>query len=211
MSQSIKPKQVKNPNVTALAHGEAITMPQNEQESLLPDAIRAQEIENTPPTRVAELSLHDTQLILKRPLPSSILGKLKDKGNALYIPWYVGNVILNKYCPGWEWAITNVTTTSDRVIVVGKLTLHCKDGDCSRSATGTEVLKELRKNKHNNYELEEMELAFGDPSSNAESMAFRRACARFGLALYLYAIGGNNLGMFVGKENKELLKKYGQT
>jgi hypothetical protein len=31
-----------------------------------------------------------------------------------------------------------------------------------------------------------VELAYGDPSSNAESMAFRRAAARFGLGLYLY-------------------------
>jgi hypothetical protein len=30
------------------------------------------------------------------------------------------------------------------------------------------------------------EIAYGDPSSNAESMAFRRACANFGLGLDLY-------------------------
>ncbi|QYO62305.1 hypothetical protein [Leptolyngbya sp. 7M] len=34
---------------------------------------------------------------------------------------------------------------------------------------------------------DEVELAYGDPSSNAESMAFRRAAARFGLGLYLYS------------------------
>jgi hypothetical protein len=31
-----------------------------------------------------------------------------------------------------------------------------------------------------------VELAYGDPSSNAESMAFRRAAAKFNLGLYLY-------------------------
>jgi hypothetical protein len=30
------------------------------------------------------------------------------------------------------------------------------------------------------------ELAYGDPSLNAESMAFRRAAAKHGLGLYLY-------------------------
>jgi len=33
---------------------------------------------------------------------------------------------------------------------------------------------------------ESVELAYGDPSSNAESMAFRQATAKFGLGLYLY-------------------------
>jgi hypothetical protein len=30
------------------------------------------------------------------------------------------------------------------------------------------------------------EIPYGDPSSNAESQAFRRACANFGLGLDLY-------------------------
>ncbi len=34
---------------------------------------------------------------------------------------------------------------------------------------------------------ETVELAYGDPSSNAESMAFRRAAAKFGLGLYFYS------------------------
>ncbi|MGC9506191.1 hypothetical protein [Baaleninema sp.] len=45
------------------------------------------------------------------------------------------------------------------------------DGMVVRHATGTE---ELNCN------------SYGDPSSNAESMAFRRAAAKFGLGLYLY-------------------------
>ncbi len=30
------------------------------------------------------------------------------------------------------------------------------------------------------------DIHFGDPVQKAEGMAFRRACARFGLGLYLY-------------------------
>ena len=60
---------------------------------------------------------------------------------------------------------------SQRVFVVYEITVPTRHGDVVRQATGTE----------------ELEMSgYGDPTSNAESMAFRRACARFGLGLYLY-------------------------
>jgi hypothetical protein len=43
-----------------------------------------------------------------------------------------------------------------------------------REATGTEE------------EPDEDEKMYGDPSSNAEAMALKRAAAKFGLGLYLY-------------------------
>jgi hypothetical protein len=68
-----------------------------------------------------------------------------------------------------------------------------------REATGTELLKEekevwlgekpdrrLLRDELDRPVTEARELAYGDPSSNAESMAFRRAAARFGLCLNLY-------------------------
>jgi len=48
------------------------------------------------------------------------------------------------------------------------------------------MLKEVKTDKLTG-EMIEREIAYGDPSSNAESMAFRRACAKFGLGLYLYS------------------------
>lgn len=68
--------------------------------------------------------------------------------------------------------------TSDRLFLVGRLTIITTEGHISREATGTELLKQTDG---------ESELAYGDPSSNAESMAFRRAAAKFGLGLYLYS------------------------
>jgi len=62
-------------------------------------------------------------------------------------------------------------TANGRLFVVGRLTIPNSEGNVYREATGTESLD------CNSY---------GDPSSNAESMAFRRCCARFGLGLYLY-------------------------
>lgn len=68
--------------------------------------------------------------------------------------------------------------TSDRLFLVGRLTIQTSEGFVMRESTGTELLKR---------DGGESELAYGDPSSNAESMAFRRAAAKFGLGLYLYA------------------------
>jgi hypothetical protein len=72
-------------------------------------------------------------------------------------------------------------TTGDRIFITYRLTIHAQEGNFSREATGTEVLKEV-----NARTGEIRELAYGDPSSNSESMAFRRAAAKFGLALHLY-------------------------
>ena len=90
------------------------------------------------------------------------------------------NKVLDKYAIGWSWTITNILTTDDRIFLSGRLTIPTCDGDISREATGTEELKETTRDG------EIRERAYGDPSSNAESMAFRRAAARFGLGLYLY-------------------------
>jgi hypothetical protein len=52
-----------------------------------------------------------------------------------------------------------------------QITIHAAEGDFKRDGTG----------------LERLDVgSYGDPQSNAESMAFRRAAARFGLGLHLY-------------------------
>ena len=139
----------------------------------------------TPPTHSGEWSLAQIQEALKRPLPNHYLSRLKDKGNAQYIPWYKANQILDKYCPGWTWEIRNIQTTSDRIFMTGRLTIPTCEGNIYREATGTEILKREVINP-NTGEVVIKELAYGDPSSNAESMAFRRCAARFALGLYLY-------------------------
>lgn len=134
-----------------------------------------------PPTAPREWSLKQIETVLSRPIPNSMLRTKEIKGNKInYLPWYVANQILNKYCSGWSWEITKIETTNDRVFLVGRLTIPTSEGNVYREATGTETLKEIDKKG------ELREVAYGDPSSNAESMAFRRACAKFGLGLYLY-------------------------
>lgn len=124
----------------------------------------------TLPTTPGEWTLSATQEALSRKLPNSLTRK---QGNATlqYIPWHTANKILDKYAPGWTWEVRQLTTTVDRLFLVGRLTLHTSEGNVYREATGTEILACG---------------SYGDPSSNAESMAFRRAAAKFGLGLYLY-------------------------
>jgi hypothetical protein len=55
--------------------------------------------------------------------------------------------------------------------VTARITIPYLEGAVFREATGTED-EELR--------------GYGDPSSNAEAMALKRAAAKFGLGLYLY-------------------------
>jgi hypothetical protein len=140
---------------------------------------------------------------LSRPLPAAMLKQRKQGGATLdYIPWHTVNRILDKYAPGWTWEITNTVTTADRFIITGRITIPAQEGNIYREATGTELLKEdkpvmVAQPGHPDCRialtddlgrtvLEPKEIAYGDPGSNAESMAFRRCAARFGLGLSLY-------------------------
>ncbi|NJO74186.1 MAG: DUF1071 domain-containing protein [Leptolyngbyaceae cyanobacterium RM1_406_9] len=136
----------------------------------------------TPPTAPRQWTIAQIEEALSRPIPKSILKSRRQGGSNLnYIPWYKVNEILNKYAPGWTWEIISIHTTADRLFLSGRLTIPAAEGNIYREGTGTELLKEWSEKKQ-----QMQELAYGDPSSNAESMAFRRAAARFGLGLYLY-------------------------
>lgn len=138
----------------------------------------------SPPGAPGEWTLSQIQTALSRPLPESMLEVKKLKGSRIpYIAWYTANRILDKYAPGWTWEICKMGMSADRLFLVGRLTIPTADGNLYREATGTEELKRT------NDQGASIELAYGDPSSNAESMAFRRAAARFGLGLYLYEKG----------------------
>lgn len=138
-----------------------------------------------PPTTVNEWTLGQIITALSRPLPDSMLAHRKQGNTSLaYIPWHTVNRVLDKYAPGWTWEIMSMQLSSDRLFVVGRLTITSQEGTVYREASGTEELKEV-----NQKTGEIRELPYGDPSSNAESMAFRRAAARFGLGLYLYNKG----------------------
>ncbi len=125
-----------------------------------------------PPGGPGEWTLKQIQTALSRPLPQSLLSTRKQGSKDLvYIPWHCANRILDKYAPGWAWEIVKLELTDKALFLVGSLSIPCRDGLIVRSATGTESLDCS---------------SYGDPSSNAESMAFRRCAAKFGLGLNLY-------------------------
>jgi hypothetical protein len=124
------------------------------------------------PITVGHWPLEEIIAALSRPLPKNMLATRKQGGTTLeYIPWHVANRILDKYTPGWRWEVRNITTTAERLFLTGRLTVPTRGGDVWRESTGQELLACG---------------SYGDPSSNAESMAFRRCAAKFGLGLYLY-------------------------
>ncbi|XP_077250117.1 cobalt ion-binding protein [Tasmannia lanceolata] len=88
------------------------------------------------------------------------------------IPWFHANRMLSFYAPGWCGEIRDVIySNNDSVTVVYRVTIRGSDGEAHRESTGTVF--------PNDDQVE-------DPVAAAEEIAFCRACARFGLGLYLY-------------------------
>ncbi|KAK9103974.1 hypothetical protein Scep_020818 [Stephania cephalantha] len=87
------------------------------------------------------------------------------------ISWYHANRMLSFYAPGWCGEIRDVIFSDNgNVTVVYRVKIRGSDGEAHRDSTGTVSVDE-----HNE-----------DPVAAAEEIAFCRACARFGLGLYLY-------------------------
>lgn len=108
---------------------------------------------------------------LSKPIPSRFIKTRSIKGKSLkYVSWHQLNKLMDYFTPGWEWRITT-SFDGTKVCVVGALTIKAEEGDFTRSATGNE-----------NSDVD----AYGDPYSNAEAQAFRRACAKWGLGLHLW-------------------------
>jgi hypothetical protein len=109
---------------------------------------------------------------LSKPIPDRFLKDKTIKGNKLtYIPWYHAIKLLDWFAPGWSFEVREISPTGKQTVLVVRLIIPAAEGDVWREATGIE---------------EDDVTGYGDTSSNAESMALRRAAAKFGLGLYLY-------------------------
>lgn len=82
-----------------------------------------------------------------------------------FVPHYHVKNYLDFIVKLWEWEITKLVIGPKRIYLVGKLTIYGCDGKLSRDATACEDLECS---------------SYGDPSSNAEAMALRRAAMAFG-------------------------------
>jgi hypothetical protein len=93
------------------------------------------------------------------------------KSQLIYIPWHYAIKYLDFYAPGWSYEVRAITPIAGAVALTVRISIPCAEGIVYREATGIE---------------DEETSSFGDPTSNAESMALRRAAAKFGLGLTLY-------------------------
>ncbi|KAL6560290.1 hypothetical protein OROGR_003849 [Orobanche gracilis] len=110
---------------------------------------------------------------LNKRIPDNIIKTQNDQPT--FIPWYQANRMLSFYAPGsmgWCGEIRDVIFSENgSVTVVYRVTVRGSDGEAHRESTGTV-------SPGNNSTV--------DPVAAAEEIAFCRACARFGLGLYLY-------------------------
>ncbi|THU44010.1 hypothetical protein C4D60_Mb02t02870 [Musa balbisiana] len=126
------------------------------------------------PAPVIGRPLSDILRELNKKVPESLIKTRTEDGFTIrYIPWHFVNRILNLHAPEWSGEVRSIVYSADgkSVSVVYRVTLYGTDAEVHREATGT---------------ASSTDTDFGDPLQKAEAMAFRRACARLGLGLYLY-------------------------
>lgn len=117
-------------------------------------------------------SIRDIVKDLSKPVAKRHLRTRKQGGKELtYISWYDAVKYLDHYAPGWCYEVRSMNSVSGKLILTIRLSIPALEGIVYREATGQE---------------EEETTSYGDSSSNAESMALRRAAAKFGLGLSLY-------------------------
>lgn len=110
---------------------------------------------------------------LHEDVPPRLVEQKKRGGNKIdFVPWYRVQRLLQFYTNGyWNYEVVDREIIKDRLCLTVQITIESEDGAMIRQATGSETLDTD---------------SYGDFQSNAESMAFRRAAARFGLGLHLY-------------------------
>lgn len=110
---------------------------------------------------------------LRKPIPTRLLETKRLGGQEItFCPWHRVQKILNHYTRGFvTYEVRERVITKEKIMLTVRVTIHAREGAFSNDGTGIEDLDTK---------------GYGDEQSNAESMAFRRACARFGLGLGLY-------------------------
>ena len=133
----------------------------------------------TKPPKTFARPMADILADLSKPIaPQHLKSKPKGKGpqkiTLTFLPWYHAIRYLDFFAPGWCSEVRAVHWSLDRIVIVVRLSIPCAEGWMHREATGT------------SEEPDDDETMYGDPSSNAEAMALKRAAAKFGLGLSLY-------------------------
>jgi hypothetical protein len=144
------------------------------------EATQASEIQNVQTQNLDAETIHETGLRsirdivrdLSKPVAKRHLRTRKQGGKEItYIAWHDAVKYLDHYAPGWCYEVRRIDSIGGKLILTIRLSIPALEGVIYREATGQED--------------EDIE-TYGNSSSNSESMALRRAAAKFGLGLYLY-------------------------
>jgi len=114
---------------------------------------------------------------LSRPLPAACIAtktlraKSGKSAQIAYLHWTTVAKVLDAYAPGWQGTVERIERVGTACVITYRLTIPCLEGLIVREATGQE---------------EEEVDGYGDSTSNAEAMAFKRAAAKFGVGRWLY-------------------------
>lgn len=130
------------------------------------------DLETKPDAENGLRSIREIVKDLSKPVAKRHLRTRKQGGKEIqYIAWHDAVKYLDHYAPGWCYEVRSIDSIAGKLILTIRLSIPCLEGLVYREATGQE---------------DETLETYGDSSSNAESMALRRACAKFGLGLSLY-------------------------
>ncbi|KAL6997403.1 hypothetical protein U1Q18_007529 [Sarracenia purpurea var. burkii] len=151
------------------------TMRERQGKVVGPSASEIPEQDDDVPTSGITRPLSEVLKELNKKVPDSLV-RVRTEADGFpvkYIPWHIVNRIMNLHAPEWSGEVRSITYSADgkSVSVVYRVTLYGTDAEIYRESTGTALINEV---------------GYGDPVQKAEAMAFRRACARFGLGLHLY-------------------------
>ena len=109
---------------------------------------------------------------LQKPIAQKHLRKRRQGGKEItYLAWHDAVKYLDHYAPGWCYEVRQIDSIAGKVILTVRISIPSLEGIVYREATGQE---------------DETLESYGDSTSNSESMALRRAAAKFGLGLALY-------------------------
>lgn len=129
-----------------------------------------------------ERALRDIIADLRKPIHATHLGQKTQGGRSItFLPWYYAVKYLDLYAPGWQYEIMDIShypagmdkdgVQTGKIAVRVRLSIPTADGVFFREAIGNE---------------DDDKDGYGDPFSNSEAQALRRAAAKWGLGLYLY-------------------------
>ncbi|KAE8689232.1 DDT domain-containing protein, putative isoform 1 [Hibiscus syriacus] len=150
---------------------------------------------------------------LNKRVPENIINApSSSSASSTFLPWYHANRMLSFYAPGWCGEVRDVKFADDGTItVVYRLTIRGSDGEGRQTPNHQVNFKLIRSkwggsgfqdykstvewagranwravHRESTGTVSSSDINISDPVAAAEEMAFCRACARFGLGLYLY-------------------------